>query len=142
MHFLSGKHMERRTFVRGMGASIALPFLDAMVPAGRLSAAKAAEVDPTRLVAIEMVHGAAGCNEWGASQNLWAPASAGRGFDLSPSALMPLDPWRDYLTIISNTDVRMAEAFRHLKSVGITSAQAPFSSPSSIPSRLKALMCS
>ncbi|HCW77553.1 MAG TPA: hypothetical protein DG084_00430, partial [Gemmatimonadetes bacterium] len=61
MHFISGKHMERRTFVRGMGASIALPFLDAMVPAGRLSAAKAAEVDPTRLVAIEMVHGAAGC---------------------------------------------------------------------------------
>ena len=112
MHFISGKHMERRTFVRGMGASIALPFLDAMVPAGRLSAAKAAEVDPTRLVAIEMVHGAAGCNEWGASQNLWAPASAGRGFDLSPSALMPLDPWRDYLTIISNTDVRMAEAFQ------------------------------
>ena len=41
MHFISGKHMERRTFVRGMGASIALPFLDAMVPAGRLSAAKA-----------------------------------------------------------------------------------------------------
>ena len=112
MHFISGKHMERRTFVRGMGASIALPFLDAMVPAGRLSAAKAAEVDPTRLVAIEMVHGAAGCNEWGASQNLWAPATVGQGFDLSPSALMPLDPWRDYLTIISNTDVRMAEAFQ------------------------------
>ncbi len=112
MHFISGKHMERRTFVRGMGASIALPFLDAMVPAGRLSAAKAAEVDPTRLVAIEMVHGAAGCNEWGSTQNLWAPAAVGRDFDLSPSALMPLDPWRDYLTIISNTDVRMAEAFQ------------------------------
>jgi len=112
MHFISGKHMERRTFVRGMGASVALPFLDAMVPAGRLSAAKAAEVDPTRLVAIEMVHGAAGCNEWGSTQNLWAPAAVGRDFDLSPSALMPLDPWRDYLTIISNTDVRMAEAFQ------------------------------
>ena len=112
MHFISGKHMERRTFVRGMGASIALPFLDAMVPAGRLSAAKAAEVDPTRLVAIEMVHGATGCNEWGSTQNLWAPAAVGRDFDLSPSALMPLDPWRDYLTIVSNTDVRMAEAFQ------------------------------
>jgi hypothetical protein len=112
MHFISGKHMERRTFIQGMGASIALPFLDAMVPAGRLTAAKAAEVDPTRLVAIEMVHGAAGCNEWGASQNLWAPATVGQSFDLSPSALMPLDPWREYLTIISNTDVRMAEAFQ------------------------------
>ncbi|MDE3003694.1 MAG: DUF1552 domain-containing protein [Longimicrobiales bacterium] len=112
MHFISGKHMERRTFIQGMGASIALPFLDAMVPAGRLSAAKAAEVDPTRLVAIEMVHGAAGCNEWGATQNLWAPSTVGRNFDLSPSALQPLDAWRDYLTIISNTDVRMAEAFQ------------------------------
>lgn len=112
MHFITGKHLERRTFIRGMGASLALPLLDAMVPAGRLSAAKVAEVDPTRLVAIEMVHGAAGCNEWGASQNLWAPAAVGRDFDLTPSALLPLDPWRKYLTIVSNTDVRMAEAFQ------------------------------
>lgn len=112
MQFITGKHMERRTFIRGMGASIALPWLDAMAPAGRLSAAKRAEMDATRLVAIEMVHGAAGCNEWGETQNLWAPATVGRDFDLSPSALMPLDPWRKNLTIISNTDVRMAEAFQ------------------------------
>ncbi|MDH3424380.1 MAG: DUF1552 domain-containing protein, partial [Gemmatimonadota bacterium] len=86
--------------------------LDAMVPAGRLSAAQRAAVDAPRLVAIEMVHGAAGCNEWGETQNLWAPARVGRDFDLTPSALQPLDPWREYLTIISNTDVRMAEAFQ------------------------------
>lgn len=112
MEFITGKHMERRTFIQGMGASLALPFLDAMVPAGRLGATRAAETEATRLVAIEMVHGAAGCNEWGASQNLWAPAAVGRNFDLTPSALLPLDPWRKYLTIISNTDVRMAEAFQ------------------------------
>ena len=111
MEFITGKHLERRTFLKGMGASIALPFMDAMVPAGRLSAAARAEVDAPRLVAIEMVHGAAGCNDWGATQNLWAPAQVGRNFDLSPSSLRPLEPWRDYLTIISNTDVRMAEAF-------------------------------
>ena len=110
MDFITGKHLERRTFIRGMGASLALPFLDAMVPAGRLRAAAAAT--PTRLVAIEMVHGAAGSNEWGASQNLWAPADVGRSFDLTPSALQPLDPWRKHLTIVSNTDVRMAEAFQ------------------------------
>jgi hypothetical protein len=81
------------------------------VPAGRLSGV-AADAVPTRLVAIEMVHGAAGSNEWGASQNLWSPAEVGRNFDLSPSALQPLDAWRDHLTIISNTDVRMAEAFQ------------------------------
>ncbi len=110
MEFISGTHMERRTFLRGMGAAVALPFLDAMVPAGRLRAAQ--EADPTRLVAIELVHGAAGSNEWGATQNLWAPAAVGRDFDLTPSSLLPLDPWREYLTIVSNTDVRMAEAFQ------------------------------
>jgi hypothetical protein len=57
------------------------------------------------------VHGAAGSNDWGATQHLWAPADVGRNFELTPSALLPLDEWRDYLTIISNTDVRMAEAF-------------------------------
>jgi hypothetical protein len=95
-----------------MGASVALPFLDAMVPAGRLRSSGASdESDPTRLVAIELVHGAAGSNEWGATQNLWSPAEVGSDFDLTPSALEPLEPWREYLTIVSNTDVRMAEAF-------------------------------
>ncbi|MDH3269925.1 MAG: DUF1552 domain-containing protein [Gemmatimonadota bacterium] len=113
MEFITGQKMHRRTFLRGMGASVALPFLDAMVPAGRLRAGRGLdESDPTRLVAIELVHGAAGSNEWGASQNLWAPADVGSAFDLTPSALLPLDPWRDYLTIVSNTDVRMAEAFQ------------------------------
>jgi len=109
MTYIGGLRMERRTFLRGMGASVALPFLDAMVPAGRMSSALPAE--PARLVAIELVHGAAGCSEWGATQNLWNPADVGRDFDLTPSALAPLDPWRRYLTIVSNTDVRMAEAF-------------------------------
>lgn len=114
MPFLTGSHIQRRTFLRGMGATVALPFLDAMVPAGRLSRASSggAADTPTRLVAIELVHGAAGCNEWGATQNLWNPAEVGRGFDLTPSALSPLEPWRDRLTIVGNTDVRMAEAFQ------------------------------
>jgi len=110
MDFVTGKHMERRTFLRGMGATVALPFLDAMVPAGRLSRSATPD-DPTRLIAIELVHGCAGSNEWGATQNLWAPADVGRDFDLTPSSLIPLEPWREYLTIVSNTDVRMAEAF-------------------------------
>lgn len=111
MEFITGKHMPRRTFLRGMGATVALPFLDAMVPAGRLWAELAGKVDRTRLVAIEMVHGAAGCNELGASQHLWAPAGLGRDFDLSGTALSSLEPYRDYLTIVSNSDVRMAEAY-------------------------------
>jgi hypothetical protein len=95
-----------------MGAAVALPFLDAMRPAGALSALTgiSREADPTRLVAIEMVHGAAGANELGASLNLWSPAATGRDFDFGMSALSSLDDWRHRLNIYSNTDVRMAEA--------------------------------
>ena len=110
MGFITGKQIPRRTFIRGASASVALPFLDAMVPAGSVWSRAQRVDDPTRLIAIEIVHGAAGCNEWGATQNLWSPADVGRDFDLSPSALLPLEPYRDYLTIISNTDVRHAEA--------------------------------
>jgi len=107
MHVLNGKPLPRRTFVKGLGATFALPYLDAMIPAGR--GASRLGPDRTRLVAIEMVHGAAGCNELGAKMNMWAPAAAGRQFDLAPTALRSLEPYRKHLTIISNTDVRMAE---------------------------------
>jgi hypothetical protein len=111
MDFITGKHISRREVLRGMGATVALPFLDAMVPAGRSRAAGATvATEQTRLVAIEMVHGAAGSNEYGASQNLWSPATVGHDFDLSSGALSSLEPYRDYLTIISNTDVQGAEA--------------------------------
>ena len=109
MHFLTGKPLPRRTFVRGLGASFALPYLDAMVPVGIIGGRKA-EANATRLVAIEMVHGAAGSNELGSKLNMWAPAQTGRDFDLGPSALKSLEAYREYLTIISNTDVKQAEA--------------------------------
>ncbi len=109
MDFITGKHLPRRTFLKGMGATVGLPFLDAMIPAGHLWSGD--EIDRTRLVAIEMVHGAAGCNDWGVTQNLWSPAQTGRNFDLTGTAMESLEPFRDYLTIVSNTDVRMAEAF-------------------------------
>ncbi|MBL0939555.1 MAG: DUF1552 domain-containing protein [Gemmatimonadaceae bacterium] len=108
MYFLSGKAMPRRQFLQGMSATIALPYLDAMIPVGRRGGPFDAKQAP-RLVAIEMVHGAAGCNEWGAKNHLWAPSATGKQFDLAPTALNSLDAYRDYLTIISNTDVREAE---------------------------------
>jgi hypothetical protein len=111
MRIITGKHIPRRTFLRDAGAAtLALPFLDAMLPAARRPAATAAAA-PTRLVCIEIVHGAAGANAWGATQHLWSPAATGRDFDLTPTSLAPLAPFRDQLTIVSNTDVRMAEAF-------------------------------
>ena len=113
MKIISGKHISRRAMLKGTGAAIGLPLLDAMVPAGRLWAAtpNARAANRTRLVCIEQVHGAAGCNDWGATQNLWSPAEAGRDFDLSPTSLRALEPFRDYLTIVSDTDARMADAY-------------------------------
>jgi hypothetical protein len=115
MSFITGKHLPRRTFLRGMGATVALPFLDAMVPAGGLGRtlrAATAAASPTRLVCVEEVHGLAGCTTFGASKFLYAPEKVGRDFTLVPdNPLSTLEAYREYLTIISNTDVRMAEAF-------------------------------
>lgn len=107
--YLTQKHIPRRTVLRGLGATIALPLLDAMIPA-RSALAKAAP-RRLRLACIEMVHGAAGSTATGAAKHLWSPAAVGRRFDLTPGSLAPLEPFRDYLTIVSNTDVRNAEAF-------------------------------
>lgn len=114
---ITGKHLPRRTFLQSMGTMVALPMLDAMIPVGTRRArgtlgALSPTADPTRLVCIEMVHGAAGCNAFGASQNFWSPAATGSGFDLGPTALSSLEKYRKYLTIISNTDVRGAEAYK------------------------------
>ena len=87
MSFITGKHLPRRTFLRGMGATVALPFLDAMVPAGGLSRtlrAATAAANPTRLVCIEEVHGLAGCTTFGSSKFLYAPEKVGRDFTLVP----------------------------------------------------------
>ncbi len=107
--FLTRHHLSRRTVLRGMGASIALPFLDAMAPAGAtLTQNREA---PVRLIAMEMVHGSAGSTAFGIKQHMWAPAGTGSEFDLSPTSLKSLEPYRDYVTIVSNTDCRNAEAF-------------------------------
>ena len=113
MNFITGKHLPRRTFLRGMGAHgrAAVPGRDG---AGRpRGGATRPPPSATRLICIEEVHGAAGCNNWGATQvPLGAGDTVGRDFELvADNALTSLEAYRDYLTIVSNTDVRMAEAF-------------------------------
>ena len=109
---LTKKHMSRRTMLRGVGATMALPLLESMVPAGtayaKTTAAKAAS--RVRMVCIEQVHGAAGISEYGLKQHLWIPQATGRNFDISKSSLAPLEKFKNQLTIVSQTDVRMAEA--------------------------------
>ena len=108
--YLTKKHLSRRTVLRGMGVSMAMPLLDAMIPAQALPA-QAATASPTRLAAIEMVHGSAGATKVGLERNLWSPIAAGSDFDLTPTSLLPLESMREHITIVSNTDVRNAEAF-------------------------------
>jgi len=110
---ITKKHLSRRTVLKGMGVTVALPFLDAMLPAGKAYATTAAGASSSRvrLVAMEMVHGAAGSTAIGVKKHLWAPEKVGSDFDLSGTSLSPLEPFRNDVTIVSNIDVRNAEAF-------------------------------
>jgi hypothetical protein len=89
--FLSRKHLSRRTLLKGAGASIALPLLDAMIPAGTAMAQTAAVPQP-RLGFVYFPHGAL--------QDEWQPKQTGQGFEF-PFIVKPLEPFREYLTVIS-----------------------------------------
>lgn len=87
--FITKKHLHRRTFLRGaLGTAIALPLLDAMVPAFAQSRARA----PFRFGAIYMPHGA--------YPKLWHPETTGRDFEFQP-IMKGLEPYRDQLVTIS-----------------------------------------
>jgi hypothetical protein len=109
MQYLTRKHLSRRTVLRGMGAALSLPLLDAMVPAQTPQVKTAAAVKP-RFCAIEMVHGAAGSTGEGTEKHYWSPAKEGSDFEFSQT-LEPLAPYRDYVTIVSNTDLHPATAW-------------------------------
>ena len=113
MHFITRKQLPRRTFLRGAGATVALPFLDAMVPAGGASAApRSARRAAHGSSASRRCTARPAATTWGATKHLFAPETTGRDFTLVPdNPLSALEPYRDYMTIVSNTDVRMAEAF-------------------------------
>ena len=90
--FISKLSLPRRTFLRGMGATVALPFLEAMVPA-MTATAKTAANPPRRWGAVFFPNGAI--------MEQWSPAAVGSGFDFSPS-LKPLEGFRDSLVVVSN----------------------------------------
>jgi hypothetical protein len=79
-------------FLRGMGAALALPLLDAMIPAAT-ALAKTDGTRPMRTGFMYIPHGADMAN--------WTPAAAGAGFELSPT-LKLLEPLRDSMVVISN----------------------------------------
>jgi Protein of unknown function (DUF1552) len=89
--FIFKKHLSRRTFLRGAGVAVGLPFLDAMVPAWTALAQTAASPKP-RMGFMYLPHGAI--------MEAWTPATEGAGFELSP-ILKPLAPFQKQLTVIS-----------------------------------------
>ena len=106
--YITQKNMSRRTVLRGMGVSLALPFLDAMTPA--MAATRNTAASPqTRFTAIEMVHGSAGSTGEGTRQHYWSPKTVGRNFQMTP-ILRSLEEHRDYLTVVSHTDIALATA--------------------------------
>src|SRR5918994_4661080 len=96
---ITRKHLSRRTVVKGMGVTLVLPLLDAMVPAGT-AWARAAK-GKVRFICIEVPHGAAGSSAYGLANNLWAPAGTGASFDLTTTALAPLEAFKNDITIVS-----------------------------------------
>ena len=91
--------LPRRTFLRGAGAAVALPLLDAMVPA--LSAVARTAASPVRRLGFVYIPN-------GAVMQQWTPAQVGSGFELSP-ILQPLAPYRDQLTVVSGLAHGQAE---------------------------------
>jgi Protein of unknown function (DUF1552) len=88
------KSIPRRTVLRGLGATVALPLLDGMVPAFAATRAPAAK-PVSRFGVVYVPHGAVMAN--------WTPAESGRAFELSP-ILTPLKPFRDQMLIVTGLD--------------------------------------
>lgn len=97
--FISRKHLPRRTFLRGMGATLTLPLLDAMLPAQTALRKTAANPAP-RLSFVYVPHGAI--------MDRWTPATEGSGFQFSP-ILKPLEPFRDRLNVVSGLGHKAAD---------------------------------
>jgi uncharacterized protein DUF1552 len=97
--FVTKKHLPRRTFLRGMGVTMALPLLDAMIPARTLLAQTAAQ-PKTRLGFVYVPHGAI--------MDKWTPATEGAAFEFTP-ILKPLEPLRDYVNVVSGLGHRAAD---------------------------------
>jgi hypothetical protein len=89
--FLTRKSLGRRTVLRGLGSAVALPFLDAMLPA-LAPRASAATVAPRRFGAVYFPNGAI--------MQQFTPKAAGAGFELSP-ILKPLEPFQEKLVVVT-----------------------------------------
>jgi hypothetical protein len=98
--FVWKKHISRRTVLKGVGATIALPLLDAMNPAATAWAATPAGTPPKRLAFIGFPHGAI--------MDRWSPKQTGADYEMS-EVLKPLAPFRQHMTVVSGLRNKMGE---------------------------------
>ena len=98
--FITRKHLSRRSVLRGVGVSMALPLLDAMVPA-HTALAKTAAAAKARMAFVYFPHGAV--------MDKWTPTKDGADFDLPP-ILAPLKAFQQHLTVISGMENKSAIA--------------------------------
>ena len=98
--FLFKKQLPRRTVLKGVGASFALPLLDAMVPAATAWADTPAAKIPKRFAFVGFPHGAI--------MDKWSPKETGADYKMSP-VLEPLEPLRKHMTIVSGLRNKPAE---------------------------------
>jgi hypothetical protein len=101
--FVTKKHLSRRTVLRGVGATIALPLLDAMVPAGT-ALAQTAAAPKLKLGFVYFPHGAI--------MRQWTQAAEGANFELSP-LLEPLAKFKSQLTVVSGLENKHAAGPTH-----------------------------
>ena len=104
---ISKKALPRRTFLRGMGATLALPLLDAMVPS--MTALAASPADPVRRLGFVYV-------PMGCDISRWTPPGDGGVLNELSSSLRPLAPVKDQLTVISNLELKNAYPGTHATS--------------------------
>src|SRR5215471_12462100 len=90
--FITKKSLSRRTWLKGAGAAVALPFLDSMIPAFT-PVAKAAAAPSRRFGVVYVPNGEI--------MQQFTPATAGTGFAFTP-ILQPLEPFKDSLVIVTN----------------------------------------
>src|SRR5512143_1395996 len=103
MMFLTKKHISRRKVLKGAGVSLALPFLDAMVPAGT-ALAQTAAAPKLRTGFFYIPHGAImGNTSHGPAMDRWTPTGSGADFKLSP-ILSSLEPYKKHVTSFGNLE--------------------------------------
>ena len=110
--FITKKHISRRTVLKGAGVSLALPLLDAMVPAAT-ALGQTAAAPKMRTGFFYIPHGAVMHNTaHGPAMDKWTPSGAGADFELSP-ILSPLEPYKEYLTSFANLENAASDGSVH-----------------------------